>query len=156
MTTTPINYPTLQIGAQGNLVKTLQELLNRRLGGAYLLTVDGIFGEKTRRTVEVFQYSKLLVRDGIVGRLTWDALQTNLPLIRSLIQRGSSGEAVRIAQTVLKDGGLYSGLIDGEFGVQTEKSVLTFQSRRSLTVDGKVGSQTWQALADLALFLAID
>lgn len=154
--TTSINYPTLQTGSQGAAVKTLQELLNRRVSHDYIVTVDGTFGAKTKRAVEVFQYSKLLRRDGIVGEKTWKALQTNTPPAMPVIRSGSQGEAVAIAQTVLKNGGFYKGAVDSKFGPQTETAVRALQTRGNLTVDGIIGNQTWVYLSNLATYLAFD
>jgi len=49
-------------------------------------------------------------------------------------------------QTRLKDWGYYSGAIDGIFGYKTETAVKKFQSKNGLTVDGKVGPKTLEAL----------
>ncbi len=156
MATTLINYPTLQIGSQGAAVKTLQELLNRRVSHDYLVSVDGIFGEKTKRAVEIFQYIKLLRRDGIVGEKTWKALQTNTPAAMPVIRLGSQGEAVAIAQTVLKTGGFYKGAVDSKFGPQTEAAVRALQAGGNLVVDGVIGNQTWVSISNLATYLAFD
>lgn len=58
---------TLREGARGDDVKKLQSTLRTT-------AVDGIFGPKTRRSVESFQIDKGLVVDGIVGPQTWKAL----------------------------------------------------------------------------------
>lgn len=56
----------IKAGDSGQLVKILQELLK--------ITVDGIFGEKTRKAVIFFQKRNNLTPDGIVGPLTWKKL----------------------------------------------------------------------------------
>ena len=61
-------------------------------------------------------------------------------------QRGSSGSTVRQIQTKLKSWGYYSGGIDGVYGSATEAAVKAFQRKNGLTVDGKAGPQTLQAL----------
>ena len=66
------NIPTLRKGAEGDLVKRLQELLNLALGAG--LNVDGKFGPKTEDAVKVFQAANGLKADGIVGPKTWEAL----------------------------------------------------------------------------------
>ena len=57
------------------------------------------------------------------------------------------GEDVRLLQQRLLELG-YSGVgtADGIFGPATETAVKKFQSEHSLTVDGAVGQNTWQAL----------
>ena len=61
-------------------------------------------------------------------------------------QRGSSGSVVKQIQTKLKNWGYYSGEVDGVYGSATERAVKSFQQKNGLTVDGKVGPQTQQAL----------
>lgn len=53
----------IKLGSNGEEVKKIQE----RLG----LTVDGIFGELTKKAVIEFQKKNGLSDDGIVGNLTW-------------------------------------------------------------------------------------
>lgn len=61
-------------------------------------------------------------------------------------KRGSSGDTVSKIQEVLKNQGFYSGSVDGTFGSGTEEAVKAFQSAYGLTADGKVGTQTLQAM----------
>lgn len=60
--------------------------------------------------------------------------------------KGSSGETVREIQQLLLDWGYYSGEVDGIFGSRTEDAVEYFQRKNGLTVDGKVGPATLEAL----------
>ena len=65
--TPPVDsLPVLRQGSQGQVVRKLQLKL--------YLTVDGIFGPLTRRAVVDFQHRNGLLPDGIVGRMTWEAL----------------------------------------------------------------------------------
>lgn len=156
MNLTATELPTLQIGAQGVAVKSLQHLLNQRVNRNYIVAVDGVFGAKTKQAVAVFQYSKLLRRDGIVGAKTWRSLETSMPAVLPIIRRGSKGEAVSIAQAVLKESGLYLGFVNGDFGLPTETAVRSFQAHQNLIADGVVGNQTWLALSNVATYLAFD
>ena len=61
------NMDTLRTGDRGQQVRALQKLL----GG---LTVDGIFGPRTRAAVEAYQAQNGLVTDGVVGPKTWGVL----------------------------------------------------------------------------------
>ena len=61
-------------------------------------------------------------------------------------QRGSTGSTVRQIQTKLKSWGYYSGAVDGVYGSATETAVRAFQKKNGLTVDGKAGPQTLQAM----------
>lgn len=57
---------------EGNVVKTLQTLLNAKHNAK--LSVDGKFGPLTDSAVRKYQASKSLDEDGIVGPMTWNAL----------------------------------------------------------------------------------
>jgi len=58
------------------------------------------------------------------------------------LRRGDSGALVREAQSRLKKWGFYTGVVDGNFGEETEQAVKKFQQRYGLTADGVVGEQT--------------
>jgi peptidoglycan hydrolase-like protein with peptidoglycan-binding domain len=147
--------PVLQLGSQGASVRTLQTLLNQQLGNRQQVVVDGIFGASTKNAVELIQYRFLLDRDGVVGAKTWQALRTNTLVETPLLRRGSSGNLVKRVQQVLKDGNFHKGAIDGDFGAQTEDAVKRLQKDRKLVVDGVLGTQTWQAIAELARILTV-
>lgn len=61
-------YPTLHYGAVSEEVRKLQEKLNS--AGNYALTVDGIYGEKTKAAVTDYQKKNGLSPDGIAGEIT--------------------------------------------------------------------------------------
>lgn len=63
---------TLKYGSTGSEVKTLQTALNR---AECNLTVDGVFGNKTTTAVKAFQGKHNLTQDGVVGPVTWKALE---------------------------------------------------------------------------------
>ena len=67
-------YPTLRKGSRSSYVKNLQQSLK---DVKYHTSVDGIFGSKTQTMVKQFQSDHNLSPDGIVGRLTWAALDQN-------------------------------------------------------------------------------
>lgn len=52
-------------------------------------------------------------------------------------------EATRYLQAVLAAEGLYAGKIDGGFGAMTTFATNRFQALNGLTMDGRVGPQTW-------------
>ena len=61
---------------------------------------------------------------------------------------GSTGEAVRLLQTLLEFHCFKcaNGGADGEFGRGTGDALEKFQTARGLTVDRKAGPETWRAL----------
>lgn len=66
--------PTLEEGASGNVVKSLQQVLANGAPGAWNTgpgTVDGAFGPHTKASVEAFQAWGGLPSDGVVGDQTW-------------------------------------------------------------------------------------
>lgn len=65
--------PTLRKGSKGNDVRDLQRKLR---ASGYVLEIDGKFGEITRQAVLSYQGTHGLERDGIVGPMTWAALET--------------------------------------------------------------------------------
>ena len=67
--------PLLKHGSEGWQVKRLQKLLLQRGILPDEEQVDGIFGEITDAAVRVFQELHDLNADGVVGPLTWQALQ---------------------------------------------------------------------------------
>ena len=122
-------------------VRTLQQLLRAR---NHPVAIDGIFGPNTEAAVKAFQQSKGLAADGIVGPLTW-------PKLIVQVQKGSTGDAVRGVQEVIKfhdqsDGEGPPINIDGIFGPITDQWVRGFQNAVDIDVDGIVGPVTWRAM----------
>jgi peptidoglycan DL-endopeptidase CwlO len=122
-------------------VQELQARLNA-LGNH--LDVDGQFGAATENAVKVQQDRGGLAVDGKVGKKTWKALWHDLAFDR-LLERGSGGADVQEIQARLNVLGNHLA-VDGQFGAATENAVKVMQAQLDLTVDGKVGPQTWTAL----------
>ena len=60
----------IMLGAPGTGKGTVAGLLQEKLG----ISVDGIFGNETKKAVISYQKSKGLSADGIVGKETWKKL----------------------------------------------------------------------------------
>ncbi len=74
--------PVIRRGSQGPYVGYCQNLLKARLQGQPALWVDGIIGPKTDASVRRFQAMKRLAVDGVVGSMTWGALEAGPPPIK--------------------------------------------------------------------------
>lgn len=68
-----LNPLLLKNGSSGSAVKALQFIVNIE-GASPELTIDGLFGPKTKAAVIAIQKSHGLVQDGIVGPKTWKTL----------------------------------------------------------------------------------
>ncbi|WP_327344467.1 peptidoglycan-binding protein [Streptomyces europaeiscabiei] len=130
-----VSWPILQSGSKGADVRSAQQLLTAH---GYTVDADGVFGPKSRSAVIQFQKSRSLAADGVIGPNTWSKL------IKT-VQYGSSGQAVKAAQTQLNVYG-YGLAADGEFGSKTKSAVVAFQKNHHLQVDGVIGPETWRAL----------
>jgi peptidoglycan hydrolase-like protein with peptidoglycan-binding domain len=138
----------LRQGGKGSAVSELQQLLQSK--GFYTGKIDGDFGAGTTNAVLKFQKANGLVTDGIVGSSSWAKLRAVVPTASSqglpTLLPGSKGSAVAQAQQLLKEKGYYQGRIDGDFGTGTRDAIAAFQRANGLTIDGKVGEQTWKKL----------
>lgn len=149
-------------GSRGPGVQLLQGLLNMMstiYSSILPLTEDGIYGTQTTAAVRTFQHMFCLVNDGVVGPITWNMIMTvaqsqlthpiGCIFVGQLIRMGSTGEVVRIIQSVLNRTRAIFGHnwlhlnIDGIFGSQTHNAVIQFQIAYSLLQhDGIVGPLT--------------
>lgn len=66
--------PTIRRGSKGDAVKELQTILVKLGYSVGKSGIDGIFGSSTEAAVKAFQTLSKLKADGIVGPLTWAAL----------------------------------------------------------------------------------
>jgi peptidoglycan hydrolase-like protein with peptidoglycan-binding domain len=130
--------PTIKKGSQGPAVKLAQKRLLVR--GYDPGPIDGLFGAKTEKAVKYYQADRGLTVDGIIGPQTWARLDP------PTIKKGSTGDAVKLAQHLLTAYGYHPGPADGDFGVNTENAVKQFQTDYGLAVDGIVGPKTWAML----------
>jgi peptidoglycan hydrolase-like protein with peptidoglycan-binding domain len=139
----------IKLGSTGDDVKRLQRILARSEQINLDHPITGVFDDYLDGVVRSIQGALGVPVDGIVGPVTWGALPAYREASPTLSQ-GSTGPAVGWLQYVLSGGlgyvvdwNAYGGPIDGLFGPDTDASVRSFQSSRSLTVDGVVGDETW-------------
>jgi hypothetical protein len=132
-------WPLERDGSTGEDVKTIQYLVTAH---GHSTAVDGDFGPGTKGAVAAFQSSQNLSADGIVGSQTW-------PRLIIPVQQGSNGDAVQAVQSQIHGRGDGAAIgIDGIFGAETDDAVRAFQTLLGLSVDGIVGEQTWNHLAN--------
>ncbi|MBP3437669.1 MAG: peptidoglycan-binding protein [Clostridia bacterium] len=172
----------LQLGQANPNVELVQTRLNR-ISRNYpaipkISPVDGFFGSSTEDAVLAFQRIFGLTQDGIVGSSTWyrilyiyngvkrlselNAEGLSLSEVSSqypsLLSLGSSGDGVRYLQYYLDYIANFvptvsSVAVDGFFGEETQRSVISFQNTYSLTPDGVVGELTWNTIYNVYLGL---
>jgi N-acetylmuramoyl-L-alanine amidase len=160
--------PILRIGSQGEDVTQLQGIL--KLLGYYSGIVNGVYDSPTSQAVSRFQQAAGVNPDGIVGTETWNQLLPSAvqlspdPFIdpcncnpSSIVPSNSSGDlpvlqfgmrgtAVAALQRRLQTQGVFSGIIDGIFGSETEAAVRSVQLSYNLSANGVVDSRLWEVL----------
>lgn len=152
----------LTLGMEGEDVKTVQKQLAKL--GYYTGKQDGKYGTGTRAAVLSFQKRNKLTADGICGEDTvmilfsdsavdaGSSVKPSLPgeitatKPNRILRLGAKGDDVTSVQYRLDLLGYYSGSLDGKYGTGTAMAVSAFQKRNGLTVDGKVGTLTANAL----------
>ena len=164
--TPPYPGTPLKKGSSGNNVKTMQYYLDsiklNLLSTLPFLAVDGSFGSATQSAVIIYQRSKGLSADGIIGKLTWDSITADFVSIPeparyvypgAPLSNGDSGMPVSIMQSMLTQiSPTYTSIkplnIDGSFGQNTADSTRLYQKQFSLTADSIIGSKTWNAIVN--------
>jgi peptidoglycan hydrolase-like protein with peptidoglycan-binding domain len=134
-------------GRDAALVRSLQ----RRLGvqGFSPGAVDGRYGPRTERAVELFQRARGLRADGVAGPVTLGALRT-MVLYPGMGFAGVGSSRVRGLQRQLRRDGVGPGPIDGRYGPLTQAAVRRFQAGHGLRVDGIAGPRTLGELDRIA------
>ena len=173
------SYPgtALCVGSRGRSVALIQTALNRisqNFPAIPKLSVDGIFGSGTERSVRIFQQAFGLTDDGIVGRQTWYAVERVYAGVLRLSELRSQGlryedlgwefpEPLRVGDRGNKVGQLQYMLAvvgqfvqevpvisaDGIFGPLTRDAVIAFQRYEGFPTTGEADDRTWDALYEL-------
>ncbi len=137
--------------ATWNKMKTLiSEIQTALLNNGYAIgEADGIAGPSTYEGVVSFQEDNGLTVDGQAGPATRQLL------LGSAGDGGSDSFPLKVGSTGLLVRCLQQGLLimcrnpksrSGVFDADTSAAVQRFQSANGLTVDGQVGTQTWEKL----------
>lgn len=107
------------------------------------IEVDGIYGNETK-----FALTKALQKclgvgsDGEYGRITNSAMK------RAYLQKGMTGNMVKVLQAFLVCNGYAEAYVDGEFGNGTESALIDYQQKNGIEVDGIAGSETMRSLCN--------
>lgn len=131
------------------LITVIQQALVK--AGYALSVINGIGGPETYQQICSFQKALSLAVDGAVGPSTRpilmgtesDGTSSGLPLIL-----GSTGDYVECFQYGLHICGINPNGFDGSFGYGMQNAVKTFQKNYGLTVDGSVGTATWNKMLE--------
>ncbi len=172
------SYPgtALRQGSRGRSVALIQRALNRisqNFPAIPKLRVDGIFGANTENSVRAFQNAFSLDADGIVGRITWYAIERVFAAVLNLselysqglryedldwdspeaLEVGDRGDQVRQLQYMLSIVAQFvrevpSLAVDGIFGPDTRDAVLAFQGYAGLPRTGRADEDTWNRVFD--------
>ena len=106
---------------------------------------DGIAGEKTYEALVKFQKEKGLDADGMAGEKTLSILFDSNNDSKTLKKGSNEKDLILTLQNLLIKKG-YNCIADGNFGDNTYKAVVLFQSDNKLQIDGIVGKSTWDLL----------
>ena len=149
--TAPPNTFTLEKGMTGEEVLTAQKRLQQL--GYYLGELNGEYNDSMVYAVKQMQAKNEITVDGKIGYNTRMLLYSDSVIKAdypdyniATLSIGMSGEAVKELQRQLRNTYYYSGTIDGIFGTAVQNAVKAFQASNGLSVDGKVGPRTYDAL----------
>jgi N-acetylmuramoyl-L-alanine amidase len=110
-----------------------------------------LFDEQLDQAVRAFQQHRGLLVDGMVGEATYRALKEASYRLgaRTLYHQFGAplyGDDVATLQARLQDLGFYTGLVDGNFGLQTHKALMSYQREYGMSADGICGPETLRSL----------
>ena len=126
-----------QISGRIDTVKEVQVWLNQSYSAG--LTTDGKYGDLTKAAlVKVLQKALGVAVDGKYGKRTNVAVK--------VLRQGDEGEAVKALQGLLVCNGYKLAYVDGEFGTGTKTSLIQYQTKMKLEVDGEAGQETFTSL----------
>ena len=113
-----------------------------------------VFDEAVDRAVRAFQQRRGIISDGIVGPVTFRALEEARwrlgdRILHYSLNHPLAGDDVAALQQRLLDLGFDCGRMDGVFGANTESALRDFQRNVGIPPDGTAGPLTFKALTQL-------
>ncbi len=168
----------LSNGDEGEDVRILQEQLNRiaiNFPQLPLIEVNGRYDEATVNTVSTFQRLFVLPVTGVTDRATWYRVSQIYASVKRLaeitsegqratynqqlypgtpISRNSRGSEVQEIQFYLQRISRFNPLVeapalDGIYGADTERAVVSFQNAYGLTPSGIIAENDWNRLVEV-------
>lgn len=143
----------LSIGSRGEDIKQIQKDLNKHLGDADQLIVDGIYGPKTEAAIKKLQKELGVAQNGVWDQATENALKTKKILLMSVktiskgLKESMRGADVKsLQQELIKGGYLDADMADGIYGPKTKEAVKKLQHALGITETGEWDTQTLKAL----------
>ena len=105
-------------------------------------------GPRTRKIVTDFYTQEVLVTPPTVPTTPTVQVDKKPIMITKTLRKGNKNDDVKNLQTFLNtQGGTL--VVDGIFGMKTYTSVVEFQKKHNLEIDGVVGSLTWGVINKL-------
>ena len=142
-------FSTLRKGNRGEAVSAIQQPLFDL--GYYDYHIDGIFGWRTEKAVELLQADLGMTVNGVADeelqRLILSGTLAKYDPYRALM-RGDRGDRVVRMQNRLRDLGYLADDADGIFGPRTQTAVLLFQQENNLSETGTADADTLRRLYD--------
>lgn len=139
-TSATITATTNTSGSSGGLIDTVKEVqywLNNAFSSG--LTVDGLYGSLTKAALtKALQKTLGVTVDGKYGTKTNKAVK--------VLGKNDTGMLVKILQAFLVCNGYKAAYVDGDFGSGTYNSLLAYQKKKGLLVDGEAGQETFKSL----------
>ncbi len=142
----------LEKSHKGVMVQSIQKKLNALLSlkGSKRLATDGDFGTGTVKAVKAFQTTANIPINGVVDRTTWNAMGLAGRVDLAILKVGSVQPAVASVQRALAKVLKKKITASGKFDSSLANDVKTFQKRAGLTVNGRIGPNTWSVLMTAA------
>jgi N-acetylmuramoyl-L-alanine amidase len=152
---------TYRLGDRGHAVAEIRaklaalDLLVQHPAAALAEGADAEFTADVDRAVRAFQQSRGSTVDGIVGPLTYRALdearwRLGDRILLYVPTHLLGGDDVATLQQRLLEMGFDCGRVDGIFGTETEQALREFQRNVGVPADGTCGPTTLKALAALS------
>lgn len=126
--------PQIQLSTE----QIIQTQLNTVLGCN--LSIDGVIGEQTRQQIRVFQTVAGIRVDGVWGPQCANAISQIYS--KPTLKQGNNNNRIATRLVQYRMGTQF----DGSFGTITNNHVKGWQQRKGISVDGIVGSQSWNTL----------